>query len=78
MFEIIRDLLVECAHVRKENVTESAILKDDLGIDSLYAVELILELETNFNIQIEWEEIKKLVTVGDVVRLIECKTNKVV
>ncbi len=76
LFEVIRDLLVECANVNKESVTENAILKDDLGIDSLYAVELILELETNFNIQIEWEEIKKLITVGDVVRLIEYKTKK--
>lgn len=76
LFEVIRDLLVECANVNKESVTENAILKEDLGIDSLYAVELILELETNFNIQIEWEEIKQLITVGDVVRLIEYKTKK--
>jgi len=74
MFEIIKNLLVEVANVDRDSVTKTAILKDDLGIDSLYAVELILELETYFNIQIEWEEIKSLITVNDVVMLIEKKT----
>lgn len=74
MFEIIKNLLVEVANVDRNSVTKTAVLKDDLGIDSLYAVELILELETYFNIQIEWEEIKSLITVNDVVQLIEKKT----
>lgn len=76
MFEIIKDLLVETANVERDSVTMDAVLKEDLGIDSLYAVELILELETSFHVQIEWEEIKALITVGDVVKLIERKTNK--
>lgn len=75
MFETIKELLVEVANVDRASVTKDAVLKDDLGIDSLYAVELILELETNFNVQIEWEEIKSLITVNDVVKLIEKKTN---
>lgn len=74
MFETIKELLVEVANVDRDSVKEDAVLKDDLGIDSLYAVELILELETNFSIQIEWEEIKSLITVNDVVKLIEKKT----
>ncbi|MDE5566352.1 MAG: acyl carrier protein [Anaeroplasmataceae bacterium] len=74
MFETIKELLVEVANVDRDSVTKDAVLKDDLGIDSLYAVELILELETNFNVQIEWEEIKSLITVDDVVKLIEKKT----
>lgn len=48
-------------------------LNDDLGIDSLSAVELSLELESNFGIRIEDEELANLKTVKDMVELIESK-----
>lgn len=73
MFEEIKKLLVEFACVSDSDVTENSKLKEDLGIDSLYAVELILELETAFDIKIEWEEMKPLQTVNDVVKLVEAK-----
>lgn len=53
MFEQIKNLLIECANVDENMITPDARLKEDLGIDSLYAVELILELETKFEIKIE-------------------------
>ncbi|MBQ9899909.1 MAG: acyl carrier protein [Acholeplasmatales bacterium] len=73
MFEEIKRLLVECAHVDDDEVTMEANLKKDLGIDSLYAVELTLELEEHYGITIDWEEMQEVYTVGDVVRLIEGK-----
>lgn len=76
MFEKIKNLLVEFANVDREKITIDAILKDDLDIDSLYAVEMILALETAFHIQIEWEEMEKLVTVSDVVKLVESKVKE--
>ncbi len=72
MFEKIKQLLIECANVDEEKITKDAKLKD-LGIDSLYAVEMILELETAFSIQIEYEEMEKLITVDDVVKLVTRK-----
>ena len=50
-----------------------AKLNDDLGIDSLAAVELALELENEFDIRIEDEELAKLETVQDVMDIIEEK-----
>ena len=73
MFEEIKRLLIECANVDDQNIKPSAKLKDDLAIDSLYAVELILELETSFEIQMTWEDIQDLKTVQDVVDLVEAK-----
>lgn len=73
MFEEIKRLLIECANDDDKNIAPSAKLKDDLGIDSLYAVELILELETSFEIQMTWEDIQDLKTVQDVVDLLEAK-----
>lgn len=73
MFEKVRDVLVEAINVDEEKITLEANLKDDLGIDSLAAVELSLELETEFDIHIEDEELAKLVTVADIVALLESK-----
>ena len=73
MFEQIKNLLIECANVDENMSTPDARLKEDLGIDSLYAVELILELETKFEIKIEWETMQSLKTVNDVCNLISEK-----
>ena len=73
MFEKVKDVLVEAINVDEDQVTMEANLKDDLGIDSLAAVELSLELETEFDIKIEDEELAKLVTVADIVKLLESK-----
>lgn len=73
MFEQIKNLLIECANVDENMIAPDARLKEDLGIDSLYAVELILELETKFEIKIEWETMQSLQTVNDVCNLVSEK-----
>lgn len=73
MFEKIRDVLVETLNVDADLITPEASLKDDLGIDSLAAVELSLELESNFDIKIEDEELIQLKTVGDIEKLLAGK-----
>lgn len=73
MFEKVRDVLVEALNIDVEMIQRESSLKDDLGIDSIAAVELSLELETEFDIRIEDEELAKLVTVNDIITLIESK-----
>lgn len=73
MFDQIKKVLVEAINVDEEEVTPEAKLNEDLGIDSLAAVELALELENTFDIRIEDEELAKLVTVQDVMDIIEKK-----
>lgn len=74
MFEQVKQVLVDAIHVDEEAINLNANLKDDLNIDSLAAVELALELETEFDIRIEDEELAKLVTVNDVVEILNQKT----
>ena len=57
----------------KKKLNQKLKLNDDLGIDSLAAVELALELENEFDIRIEDEELAKLETVQDVIDIIEAK-----
>ncbi|MBS3987374.1 MAG: acyl carrier protein [Erysipelotrichaceae bacterium] len=75
MFEQVKKVLVDAVHIDDALVVASATLKDDLGIDSLAAVELALELETSFDVRIEDAELAKLVTVQDVVDLVSTKLN---
>lgn len=73
MFEKVKEVLMEAIHVDGDIIKLESNLKDDLGIDSIAAVELSLELETEFDIRIEDEELAKLVTVADIVALLEGK-----
>jgi acyl carrier protein len=73
MLEQIKEVLINAIHVEAEKIKLEAKLREDLDIDSLSAVELALELETSFDIRIEDEELVKLVTVQDVVDIVERK-----
>lgn len=73
MFEQVKDALVESLNIDGEDIKLESNLKDDLGIDSLAAVELSLDLETEFDVEISDEELAALVTVKDIVELIESK-----
>ena len=76
MFEEIKKLFVECANVDEEEVRPEARLRDDLGIDSIYAVDLTLQLEEIYGVVIEYEEIEHLLTVDDLVKLVEKKVGR--
>ncbi len=73
MLEDIKKVLVDALDIDESLITPEARLKEDLDIDSLAAVELSLELETEFDVQIEDEELEKLVTVQDIIDIIEEK-----
>lgn len=73
MLEQVKKILVESANVDEAKITLDAKLKEDLGIDSLDAVELVLDLETVFDIKIEDDEIASLTTVNDICKLVESK-----
>lgn len=64
-------LIAEELSVDKEQVTLEANLQDDLGADSLDAIQLIMSIENEFDITIPESEIDKLKTVADVMNYIE-------
>lgn len=70
-FERVKNIVVDRLGVKEEDVTPQATFKDDLGADSLDVVELIMELEDEFDLEISDEDAEKITSVGDVVTYID-------
>jgi acyl carrier protein len=68
--ERVKKIIVERLNVDPSEVTMEASIKDDLGADSLDVVDLIMELEDEFDMEISDEEAENISTVGDVVEYI--------
>ena len=72
MFEEIKKIIVQELNIKDESkVTMDAKLIDDLGADSLDAVELIMAVEEQYDIKISDEVAQSIQTVGDIVRYAE-------
>jgi acyl carrier protein len=71
IFERIKEMIVEELNVPVEKITMAARLAEDLGADSIDAVELIMNIEDEFKIQVSDESAQNMKTVGDLVRYIE-------
>ena len=69
----IKEAIVEKLGVEESKVTPAASFINDLGADSLDTVELIMELENRFNIQIPDEDQEKIQTVGDAITYVKSK-----
>ena len=63
-------LIAAVKRIPVEGITREAAL-EQLGFDSLDKVNLLFELESEFDIEIPDEEAKAIVTVGDIVRKLE-------
>lgn len=70
-FERVKEIIVERLEVEESLVTPEASFKDDFSADSLDIVELMMELEDEFDIEISDEEAEKITNVGEVVAYIE-------
>lgn len=70
-FDRVKQVIVEQLGVDESAVTIDASFVEDLGADSLDIVELIMGLETEFDIEIPDEEAEKISTVGDAVNYLK-------
>ena len=71
--EKVIEIIMEQLDVTREECVLEASFIDDLGADSLDLVELIMEMEENFGIQIADEELEKIRTIGDVIDFLHSK-----
>jgi acyl carrier protein len=70
----VKEIIINKLGVDDGQITPEASFTNDLGADSLDTVELVMEFEKAFNLQIPDEDAEKISTVGDAVRYIKGKS----
>ena len=72
--EIVNNFLIEDFEIEADKISETASLKDDVGIDSLDFVDIVVIVERNFGFKINPEEMAGVATLGQFYDYIARKT----
>lgn len=67
----VADIVCEQMGTTRDKITDETSFVSDLGADSLDTVELVMEFEDEFDLNIPDEEAEKIQTVGDAIKYIE-------
>lgn len=73
VLERVSKVIVDRLGVDESEVKLEASFREDLGADSLDVVELVMEFEDEFDMEISDEDAEKIATVGDAINYIESK-----
>ena len=73
IFEKLQGMVAEQLGMDPAEITENSRLKEDLNVDSASIMMLVMDIESEFNIEIEDDAIELVKTVGDMVRYIKEK-----
>lgn len=71
MLESVIDILADFTTLEKDKITKDSELVTDLSLNSLDVINVVVEFEDRFDIEIPDQIIKELVTVGDVAEYLE-------
>ena len=71
MFEKVKQILVDELQLKESDVTMDSELINDLGINSLELADLAMTCEEEFNIEIQDDDIRRFITVRDIVEYLE-------
>jgi len=71
----VKEIIMNKLGVDDGQITPEASFTNDLGADSLDTVELVMEFEKAFNMQIPDEDAEKIATVGDAIKYIQSKAS---
>jgi acyl carrier protein len=75
--ETIRQTLIELLEAdtgeKYANLEDGANLREGLGLDSVDVVSIVSQIERRFRIRLSQQDLEKLVTVGDVLALLQAK-----
>ena len=74
MNNTVLEILKQVVTDDESKLIPQAKLIDDLGCDSLVSVEIIMELEDKLGITITDDEVSKIVSIQDIINIVEAKT----
>ena len=70
-FDKVKEVIIDKLGIEDSKIESGSSFVDDLGADSLDTVELIMQLEEEFGIEIPDDDAEKITTVGSAVEYIE-------
>ncbi|MDD5924363.1 MAG: acyl carrier protein [Clostridia bacterium] len=71
VFEKIKTILGDQFDVDGDSITSDTLIEEDLGADSLDLVDLIMTLESEFDLSVNDADVESIKTVGELVNFIE-------
>lgn len=71
IFDEVKEILVEQLGINEDDVELTSSLVDDLGADSLDAIDIVMSIEDEYSIEVPDETIEQMKTVEDIVNFIE-------
>ena len=75
IFDEVREILAEQLDVDKASIEMNSKLAEDLGADSLDAIDIVMTIEDQYAIEVPDENIENMKTVEDIVSFIESNTD---
>ena len=75
IFENVKRIINEQLGVNEDEISMDSNFLEDLGADSLELIDLIMALESEFDLEVPEEDIEEIETVGDVVSYIKEHTD---
>lgn len=73
VFEKVKDIIAEELGIELDEIKMESDLTEDLGADSLDAIELIMEIESQFDVEIADSDATKIKLVSDIVEYLEAQ-----
>jgi acyl carrier protein len=67
----IKDAIAKISDIEAADISDAASFKDDLGLDSLVLLEISVEIEMQFGLEVHEEDLKQLQTVQDAVEFVQ-------
>lgn len=71
VFEKIKTILAEQLDVDEDNITAESLIVEDLGADSLDAIDIVMSVEDEFGLEVPDEIIEKMESVNDIITFVE-------
>lgn len=75
IFDKVKEIITEQLGVDSEDIKLDTSLTKDLEADSLDAVEIIMAIEEEFDIEVPDEEAENFANIGDIIKFIESQTD---
>lgn len=71
IFDKIKEILSDQLDIEEDAITPESLLVEDLGADSLDAIDIVMSVEDEFGIEVPDEIIEKIESVSDIITFVE-------